>query len=74
MMAARMTRISLPCLFCPVEIGSDVLKLHCQKLLGKFVSDAARARARPRIGQVSKTFGIRFAKRSHAGDCGVHQE
>lgn len=54
--------------FFPMEVGETMLKTHYAQVLSRFATDAARESARPRIGQLSNTFGIRFAKASHAED------
>lgn len=54
--------------FFPMEVGNTMLKTHYMQVLSKFATDEARARAKPRIGQLADTFVIRFARPSHAED------
>lgn len=54
--------------FFPMEVGETMLRTHYAQVVSEFATDGARATARPRIGQLSNTFGVRFARAPHAQD------
>lgn len=55
--------------FFPKDVGHVMLTAHDQQVLAIYSTEEARARTRPRIGQLSNTFGIRFASRAHVEYC-----
>lgn len=48
--------------FFPMEAGETMLRAHYEHVVSKFATEEPRATARPRIGQLGTTFGVRFAR------------